>query len=184
MAHQAEKIGSEKARGGNIALTIQLVLCGKQFLNYCLTDKQAHFLKTNSFLNITLTLAYFYRISFLAFLNYVVGRTSRPISSGTLTLTGHLVFLDFWISQQFFGLWTSCGSQFARGHELTYSHRTWGPAPAAVPCPCLSALMGPEKGQTLGEYFPLLSYIVIVIIYGSEQSGNEFYGGVCPNFPC
>ena len=40
------------------------------------------------------------------------------------------------------------GSQFARGHELTYSHRTSGQAPAAAPCPCPSALRGPERDES------------------------------------
>ena len=52
-------------------------------------------------------------------------------------------FLDF--LQLFLGQ-TASGSQSARGHELfTYSHRTSGPAPAAVPCPCRSASTGPEE---------------------------------------
>ena len=51
----------------------------------------------------------------------------------------------FGFSKLFLGR-TASGSQFARGHELfTYSHRTSGRAPAAVPCPCPSASTGPER---------------------------------------
>ena len=102
MAHQAEKIGSEKARGGNIALTIQLVLCGKQFLNYCLTDKQAHFLKTNSFLNITWILAYFYGI-FSGFSQLCCWTDKQAnFLRDTYSHRTSRIF-DFWIFQLFFG---------------------------------------------------------------------------------
>ena len=50
------------------------------------------------------------------------------------------------LSQLHFG--RTSGSQFARGHELTYSHRTSGQAPAAEPCPCPSASRGPERDES------------------------------------
>ena len=89
-------------------------------------------------------------------LSTIVGRTSRPISFSLLNLTlinwlypKSAILLNFsWFfgfSQLFLGQ-TASGSQSARGHELfTYSHRTSGPAPAAVPCPCRSASTGPER---------------------------------------
>ena len=94
MAHQAEKIGSEKARGGNIALTTQKYSVENSFSTIVWRTNRLISLKQIAFL-ISLWYWHIFTEFFLAFLNYVVGRTSRPISSGTLTLTGHLVFLIF-----------------------------------------------------------------------------------------